>query len=75
MVPMWIFSGIFFAYSNFPEVLHPFILALPLTALNDALRAVILDGAALTAVSGLLAIVAAWGLGCFGVAVRIFRWE
>jgi ABC-2 type transport system permease protein len=75
MVPMWIFSGIFFAYSNFPEVLHPFILALPLTALNDALRAVILDGAALTAVSGLLAIVAAWGLGCFGVAVKIFRWE
>jgi ABC-2 type transport system permease protein len=75
MVPMWIFSGIFFAYSNFPEVFHPFILALPLTALNDALRAVILDGAALTAVSGLLAIVAAWGLGCFGVAVKIFRWE
>ncbi len=75
MVPMWIFSGIFFAYSNFPEVLHPFILALPLTALNDALRAVILDGAALTGVVGLLAIVASWGLGCFGVAVKVFRWE
>jgi ABC-2 type transport system permease protein len=75
MVPMWIFSGIFFAYSNFPAVLHPFIRALPLTALNDALRAVILDGAGLTAVAGLLAIVMAWGLGCFGVAVKIFRWE
>jgi ABC-type multidrug transport system permease subunit len=75
MVPMWIFSGIFFAYSNFPAVLHPFILAIPLTALNDALRTVMLDGASLFAVSGLLAIVAAWGLGCFGVALRVFRWE
>ncbi|UCG89263.1 MAG: ABC transporter permease [Gemmatimonadota bacterium] len=75
MVPMWIFSGIFFAYTNFPEVLHPFIQALPLTALNDSLRAVILDGESLVAVIGLLAIVAGWGLGSFGVALRIFRWE
>lgn len=75
MVPMWIFSGIFFAYSNFPEVLHPFIVAIPLTALNDALRAVMLEGASLVAVGGLLAIVAGWGLGCFGVALKVFRWE
>lgn len=75
MVPMWIFSGIFFAYSNFPEALHPIILALPLTALNDALRGVILDGAALSSQVGLLAIVAAWGLASFGVALKIFRWE
>ncbi len=75
MVPMWIFSGIFFAYSNFPEVLHPFILAIPLTALNDALRAVMLDGTSLFGVAGWLAIVAAWGLGSFVVALKIFRWE
>jgi ABC-type multidrug transport system permease subunit len=75
MVPMWIFSGIFFAYSNFPEFLHPLILAMPLTALNDALRAVMLDGTSLFAVTGLLAIVAAWGMGCFGVALKVFRWE
>ena len=75
MVPMWVFSGIFFAYSNFPEVLHPFILALPLTALNDALRGVILDGASLPSQLGLLVIVIAWGLASFGVALKIFRWE
>jgi ABC-2 type transport system permease protein len=75
MVPMWIFSGIFFSYSNFPEFLHPFILALPLTALNDALRDVILDGESLVVVGGLLAIVAGWGVASFGVALRIFRWE
>ena len=75
MVPMWIFSGIFFAYSNFPETLHPIILALPLTALNDALRGVILDGASLLSQVGLLAILMAWGLASFGVALKIFRWE
>ena len=40
MVPMWIGSGVFFAYSNFPDAVQPIIKALPLTALNDALRAV-----------------------------------
>ena len=75
MVPMWIFSGIFFAYSNFPEAIQPLLLALPLTALNDVLRAVILDGAPLAGLVGLLAIVVAWGVGSFGVALRVFRWE
>ncbi len=75
MVPMWIFSGIFFAYSNFPEVLHPFILAIPLTALNDALRAVMLEGVSIVAVAGLLAIVGGWGLASFVMALKMFRWE
>ena len=39
MVPMWMFSGIFFSTERFPAALQPFIQALPLTALNDALRA------------------------------------
>src|SRR5208337_621006 len=47
MMPMWIFSGVFFSYQRFPAVTHPFIKALPLTALNDALRATILEGAPL----------------------------
>src|SRR4029077_5217560 len=49
MMPMWIFSGVFFSYERFPAVLHPLIRALPLTALNDALRATILQGAPLAA--------------------------
>ena len=44
MLPMWLLSGVFFSSSNFPDVAQPFIRALPLTALNDALRAVMLDG-------------------------------
>ncbi len=75
MVPMWIFSGVFFAHSNFPDAFQPFILALPLTAFIDALRAVMIDGSSLVAVTGLLGIVVAWGIGCFGIALKIFRWE
>ena len=39
MMPMWIFSGVFFSYERFPAIIQPLIKALPLTALNDALRA------------------------------------
>ncbi len=75
MVPMWIGSGVFFAYSNFPEVIQPFLQALPLTALNDALRAVMLDGVGLSATLPLLGIMLVWGVGSFGLALRIFRWH
>lgn len=43
MVPMWVFSGVFFASENFPDAMQPFIAALPLTALNRALRGVMID--------------------------------
>jgi ABC-type multidrug transport system permease subunit len=75
MVPMWIGSGVFFAYSNFPERMQPFLKALPLTELNDALRGVLIDGASLAQVGGLTLAMAAWGLVTFGVALRIFRWQ
>ena len=74
MVPMWVLSGVFFSSSNFPQAVQPLIQALPLTALIDALRSVVLDGAGLTAVSRELAILAGWGLGGFAIALRIFRW-
>jgi ABC-type multidrug transport system permease subunit len=74
MMPMWIFSGVFFSYERFPAMLHPFIKALPLTALNDALRATILEGASLSAQSGRLLILALWGGLSFVLALRWFRW-
>jgi ABC-2 type transport system permease protein len=74
MMPMWIFSGVFFSYERFPAVIHPFIKALPLTALNDALRATILEGAPLTTQGGRLLILLLWGGIAFGLALRWFRW-
>ena len=74
MMPMWIFSGVFFSYERFPAAIHPFIKALPLTALNDALRATILEGAPLTTQAGRLLILVLWGGISFVLALRWFRW-
>ena len=74
MMPMWIFSGVFFSYERFPAVALPFIKALPLTALNDALRATILQGAPFISQLPRLLILLAWGAISFVLALRWFRW-
>ncbi len=75
MLPMWMCSGVFFSSSRFPDFAQPAIRALPLTALNDALRALMLDGAPLARVAGEVAIVAAWGVAAFAAALYLFRWK
>ena len=74
MMPMWIFSGVFFSYQKFPAVAQPLIKLLPLTALNDALRATITEGASLSSQSGRLLVLAVWGGVSFILALRWFRW-
>ncbi|MGB7552940.1 MAG: ABC transporter permease [Candidatus Korobacteraceae bacterium] len=74
MMPMWIFSGVFFSYERFPQIVQPAIKALPLTALNDALRAIILQGATLNSQASRIAILAIWGGVSFFLALRWFRW-
>src|SRR5271167_4281468 len=69
MMPMWIFSGVFFSYERFPHAIQPFIKALPLTALNDALRATILEGAPLTMQAGRLLVLLLWGGISFALAL------
>jgi ABC transporter DrrB family efflux protein len=75
MLPMWLLSGTFFSSAKFPDATQPFIRALPLTALNDALRSVMSDGAGLGANLLQIGILAAWGVVSVVVAVRIFRWQ
>jgi ABC-type multidrug transport system permease subunit len=75
MLPMWVFSGVFFSSSRFPPAIQPFVQALPLTAVNDALRSNMLEGAGLAAVAGELVVLAAWAAGSFALAVRLFRWR
>jgi ABC-2 type transport system permease protein len=75
MLPMYLLSGVFFTSKRFPEAIQPFIQALPLTQLNDALREVMLEGAGLIQVSWRLAILGAWAVVCFTLALRWFRWR
>ncbi len=74
MMPMWIFSGVFFSNERFPAMVQPFIKALPLTALNDALRAIILEGSTLASQSGRILVLVLWGGISFALALRWFRW-
>jgi ABC-type multidrug transport system permease subunit len=74
MMPMWLLSGVFFSYERFPAILLPFIKALPLTALNDALRATILEGATLAAQGTHLLVLLLWGGLSYLLALRWFRW-
>jgi len=74
MIPMWLGSGIFFSYERFPEAVQPALRALPLTALNDALRATMIDGASVTQALPELAIIIAWTVVPFALALRLFRW-
>jgi ABC-2 type transport system permease protein len=75
MMPMWILSGVFFSSENFPRAVQPVIQALPLTAVNDALRANMLRGAGLDVVGPELAIIFVWFVACFVLALKLFRWR
>jgi ABC-type multidrug transport system permease subunit len=75
MVPMWVFSGVFFASENFPEAMQPFIALLPLTALNQALRGVMIDGSGVMSLLPQIGILATWMLVSFTAALRLFRWR
>ena len=74
-VPMWILSGVFFSAQRFPDAVQPIIKALPLTAVIDALRAHMLQGAGLTQLAPQLLTLTTWLVVCFTVALRLFRWR
>jgi ABC-2 type transport system permease protein len=75
MVPMWIFSGIFFSSERFPDAVQPFIKTLPLTPLISSLRAVMLEGMSLAQLLTPIAIMTAWSVISFALALRWFRWR
>jgi ABC-type multidrug transport system permease subunit len=75
MMPMFVLSGVFFSADNFPRAIQPAVRALPLTALNDGLRAVMNEGAGLAALGPQAALLAGVAVASFGAALRLFRWS
>jgi len=75
MMPMWLCSGVFFSYERFPDSVKPFIRVLPLTLLNDALRAVVNDAAGLSQITFQIGLLAVWGIVTFIIGLKIFRWQ
>ena len=75
MMPMWLCSGVFFSYERFPDAAKPFIRALPLTALNDALRGVMNDAMTMGQVMPQLINLALWTVVAYAAGLRMFRWQ
>ena len=75
MLPMFVASGVFFSTARFPDAVQPLLRVLPLTALNDALRGVMIEGAGVTAVAGQCALLAGTAAVSFAAALRLFRWR
>ena len=75
MLPMWIASGVFFSAERFPAALQPVIHALPLTALIDALRSNMLQGAGLIDLGPQIGVLMAYLVVCFATAMSVFRWR
>ncbi|WP_243314686.1 ABC transporter permease [Geothrix paludis] len=72
--PLMLLSGVYFTLDSAPAWLQHAVAMAPLAPFLRALRAVFNDGGSLAGHGAGLAIVAAWGLAAFALAVRRFRW-
>ena len=73
--PMMFLSGTFFPIDEMPDVLQGIARAIPLTYLSDALRQVMVGGAAFAPLWLCAAVLVGWLVVCFGIAAVKFRWQ
>lgn len=73
-VAMMLFSGVFFSRNNLPEWLANLSSFLPLTALNDGLRKIALEGQSITALGFELAVLGVYLVVSAIAAQRLFKW-
>ncbi|MBU4490820.1 MAG: ABC transporter permease, partial [Actinobacteria bacterium] len=74
-MPMMFLAGIFFPIDFIPKWLSVIAQCLPLYYFADALREVMINGASLAAVWLDIVVLVAFGIVCFLVSVKFFRWE
>jgi len=74
-LPMMFLSGVFFPRDAMPPFLASITQFMPLTYVNEALRAVVNDGKSLTALGPQLLGMGVWAIITFVLAVRLFKWE
>jgi ABC-2 type transport system permease protein len=74
VMPMMLLSGIYFSYHNFPDVIIPYIQALPLTIMADNVRAVFIEGAGLAESMKAILILSGIGVVTFLVGLRVYKW-
>lgn len=74
-LPMMFLSGVFFPRDAMPDFLASITQYMPLTYVNEALRAVVNEGASLASLGPQLLGMGIWTVITFLLAVRLFRWE
>lgn len=74
-LPMMFLSGVFFPRDAMPDFLANITQFMPLTYVNEALRAVVNDGSSLTSLGPQLLGMGIWAAITFVLAVRLFKWE
>ncbi len=74
-LPQFLIGGTFFSIDVFPKWLQPISNAMPLTHLNNALRAVAFEGQNLWDVKLEIGILLLWGIAIYAVAIKVFKWE
>jgi ABC-2 type transport system permease protein len=73
--PMMFLSGTFFPIEAMPAPLQTVARLIPLTYLADALRQVMVGGAAFVSLGVCAAVLLGWLVVCFGIAARKFQWQ
>ena len=73
--PMMFLSGAFFQIDQMPPFLQVVARLIPLTYLADALRQVMVGGAAFAPLWVCAAVLLGWLVVCFGIASRKFQWQ
>jgi ABC-2 type transport system permease protein len=73
--PMMFLSGTFFPIDQMPDALQAVARVIPLTYLSDALRQVMVGGAAFAPLWVCFAVLVGWLVVCFAIAARKFRWQ
>jgi ABC-2 type transport system permease protein len=73
--PMMFLSGAFFQIDQMPQFLQVVARLIPLTYLADALRQVMVGGAAFAPLSVCAAVLLGWLVVCFAIAARKFQWQ
>ncbi|RMF70350.1 MAG: ABC transporter permease [Calditrichaeota bacterium] len=74
-LPMIFLSGVYFSVEGIPKMLKPVVEFLPLTHLVRAIRAIFNNGVSFFDVLPQMGILTIWMLLCFGVSIKLFRWE
>lgn len=74
-LPQFLLGGSFFPTEVFPAFLQPIAQIMPMTFLNDAMRAVAFEGADLAMILPKILGLVVWGIVTYVVAIKLFKWE